>query len=132
MDETYKEWKASELKAPRLAGKVPLEQLLEQGKEKAMAETEATLVCPLCHSPNLATIEELEGAAEMTARVDVTTGERTIYHEGWTDVWWDSSTTVGAECRDCEWISRDDDWLEDLILDPDSSAAQMELGDAPD
>ena len=93
----------------------------------------APLVCPKCHSDNLGTIEDISGIATGQAYVEIETGERTFEHSGWTDVCWDSSTTVGIECRDCFWFSKDPNWEAELVLDPKSDAAQMhlEVGDAP-
>lgn len=89
----------------------------------------APLVCPVCQSDNLGTTEEISGVACCHAYVEVASGQRLIEHDGWTDVCWDSSTTIGMECRDCQWHSKSANWLIELVL-ANPFDAQMELGDA--
>ena len=81
---------------------------------------ELTLRCPGCGSTDLATSELLTasscGRATLTIEPD---GELRpeFHHDGWTDVNWDSSTTVGVECRSCMWSYTGADSLEQLTID---------------
>jgi hypothetical protein len=78
------------------------------------------LRCPQCGGADLATIERLtatcQGHATLTIEAD---GElRPEFHPGgWTDVNWDSSTTVGLECRSCQWRHEGDDHLNQLTAE---------------
>ena len=63
----------------------------------------STLVCPNCGSTDLATIEDLSGSAHCKAVLDPDTGARSVEYDGWTEVHWDSSTSMGIECRSCGW-----------------------------
>lgn len=64
----------------------------------AKADWDGAMACPQCGSTELATIEQLEGTAACTISES---GD--IDWEGRTDVNWDSSTTIGVECRGCGW-----------------------------
>jgi len=101
--------------------------LTQQNGSEATRPKYAPLVCPNCHSDNLGTIEDISGVALCSAYVDISNGDRSVEHDGWTDVCWDSSTSVGITCRDCMWESHSDNYMADLILDPESNAAQTEL-----
>lgn len=69
-----------------------------------------TLHCPNCKKPDLlATIEELEGFAECTK----ITSDGPEWN-GSTEVIYDSSTTVGVYCQECDWEYRGSDWLDKL------------------
>jgi len=77
------------------------------------------LRCPECGSADLASIEQLtascQGHATLTIEPD---GElRPEFHPGgWSDVNWDSSTTVGVECRSCMWSYHGPDQLDQLTF----------------
>jgi hypothetical protein len=62
-----------------------------------------TLVCPTCGSDKLATIEDLAGTARCLVLLNPATGERMIESEGWTDVNWDVSVSLGITCLACSW-----------------------------
>lgn len=68
------------------------------------------LGCPDCgETGELATIEQLVG----TARCVVSRGEDgriELDHEGYTEVCWDSSETIGIECQDCGFEYQGADW----------------------
>lgn len=72
----------------------------------------SALACPTCgETESLATTERLYGAAlcnEITAE-----GPE---YEGYTEMDWDSSTTVGVECGGCGWAYRGADWLDQLVV----------------
>jgi hypothetical protein len=66
------------------------------------------MVCPACgEGDGLATVEELVGTAHVTFYGD------DLVWDGWTDVDWNSSTTVGL-CCDCGWSYPGIDWREAL------------------
>jgi hypothetical protein len=65
--------------------------------------------CPNCHSPELATIEQLLGSAPVT--VDDDGAEH--WHNS-TDVHWDTSTSIGVTCRSCGWRYEGLDYIEKL------------------
>jgi hypothetical protein len=59
------------------------------------------LCCPNCGSKELATVERLMGDAYGNA-IDDDMGPRFL-HEGWTEIYWDSSESIGLTCRSCHW-----------------------------
>ena len=64
------------------------------------------LRCPQCGSADLATTEHLTASCQghATLTIEPDGSRRPEFHlGGWTDVNWDSSTTVGVECRSCLW-----------------------------
>ncbi len=90
-----------------------LQQQLIPASEGAMRPIK--LVCPNCGSDSLATIEDLSGSAYGSAYEEK--GERHFSHQGWTEVYWDSSETRGVECRDCQWRCTEDNYLEQLAVE---------------
>ena len=77
------------------------------------------LCCPECGSADLASIEQLTASCQGHATLTIShEGElRPEFHpRGWTDVHWDSSTTVGIECRSCTWSSKGADHLDQLTF----------------
>lgn len=74
------------------------------------------LVCPSCGSDRLATIEKLEGFADVIVMDDGKVG----WGSGGTDILWDTSKTVGIHCRDCDWEAdaTDDTNLASLLAMP--------------
>ena len=58
------------------------------------------LVCPKCGTTELATTEKLLGRAG-ASMYRLPNGELEIDHDGYTNVNWDSSETVGIECCSC-------------------------------
>lgn len=69
------------------------------------------LACPKCGSiESLGTVERIYGVAACYGiSLD---GPR---HAGWTDVDWNSSTTIGVCCRSCFWESFDPKWINELV-----------------
>lgn len=62
------------------------------------------LHCPNCGaSDSLGTAEILTGWAGARFLRDVDTGEVVIEHDGYTDVHWDGTESVGIHCRACDW-----------------------------
>ena len=79
-----------------------------------------TLRCPGCGSSDLARSELLKASSRGRATLTIESdGElrREFHHDGWTDVNWDSSTTVGVECRSCTWTYPGADALDQLTID---------------
>jgi hypothetical protein len=69
--------------------------------------------CPRCRSTDLGTLENLLGTAG--CRVRRIGGELEFVHDGWTDVDWDSSTSIGITCRSCSWEDSDKGWEHRLL-----------------
>jgi hypothetical protein len=81
------------------------------------------LCCPDCGElDNLGTCETLAGTAHATFHLE--DGERMTDHTGWTDVFWDTSTTTGVTCRNCTWEGQ----IEDLLT-PDGWARRVDAGE---
>jgi len=82
--------------------------------------TERTpMACPSCGAiDGLSTIEHLTGTAGVLAERDADGHVLTTW-DGETDVDWDNSTTVGAECR-CGWQARahGPGWVAELVPAP--------------
>jgi hypothetical protein len=79
-----------------------------------------TLRCPGCGSTDLATSELLTGSSCGRATLTIEPGGELhpeFHHDGWTDVNWGSSTTVGVECRSCMWSYTGVDSLDQLTID---------------
>lgn len=76
------------------------------------------LLCPKCYSPErLGTLEVIEGAAGATITMS-DSGQVEVDYDGGTDVFWDSSTTVGVICQSCSWQHKGDDWASALVPAP--------------
>ena len=77
------------------------------------------LCCPACGSADLASIEQLTASCQGHATLTIEPrGElHAEFHPcGWTDVNWDSSTTVGVECRSCTWSYQGAEHLDQLTF----------------
>jgi hypothetical protein len=59
------------------------------------------LACPRCGSRRISTIEHLAAIARCHAITVDATGQPQFHWTGWTDVAWDTSTTIGLQCDDC-------------------------------
>ncbi len=66
------------------------------------------LRCPACGSDELKTFETLLGAANCTVAIDKN-GNRVVDHEGYTEVFWDTSESTGIACASCDW-----DWEDNV------------------
>ena len=74
---------------------------------------------PVCGSAQLATTATLRGSSNGTARLTIEpNGElrSEFVHDLWTDAHWDSSSTIGVECRSCLWSYQGADHLEQLTF----------------
>ncbi len=68
------------------------------------------LSCPQCHqSDRLATVEKVEALAECS-EINIDGPEFT----GDTEVFFDTSETVGVHCRSCDWEVIAPDWIDKL------------------
>jgi len=79
-----------------------------------------TLRCPGCGSAEIATNELLKASCRGRATLAIEPdGELRpeFHHDGWTDVNWDSSTTIGVECRSCTWSYTGASPLDHLTID---------------
>jgi hypothetical protein len=77
------------------------------------------LRCPVCGSTELATTVTLRGSSNGTARLYTgPNGEprSEFVQDGWSDLHWDSSSTIGVECRSCLWSYEGVDHLEQLAF----------------
>lgn len=85
--------------------------------QRATHRVKVSLRCPECGCADLATTEALtascQGHATVTVEADGTR-TREFNSGGWTDIDWDSSTTVGVACRSCLWSYEGDDHLGQL------------------
>ncbi len=61
----------------------------------------ARLACPRCGSTRLSSVEHLTALGRCRAITVDADGAPTFHWTGWTDVEWDSSTTVGLQCDAC-------------------------------
>ena len=93
---------------------------MPQNASEHVRAAKVYLRCPHCGSADMATTAQLtascQGHAVLTIAGD---GECTRESQlgGWSDVNWDSSTTVGIECRSCTWSYIGDGHLEQLATD---------------
>ncbi len=70
-------------------------------------------ICPTCFSgDSLATIERLQGLCDFNGF----DADLTPNFGGQTDVDWDSTESIGVQCRSCDWQHVSDDWLKQLRL----------------
>jgi hypothetical protein len=58
------------------------------------------LVCPFCGSDAIGTAEKIDGLARATFTAGPD-GNLVINYDGGTEVYWDTSTTVGFGCNAC-------------------------------
>jgi hypothetical protein len=73
------------------------------------------LGCPECGGQGLATLEQLEGLCLS----DFTVDEVDVVHSephGYTEILWDTSTTIGVVCRECDWSSNHPEWAAQLAV----------------
>ncbi len=61
-----------------------------------------SLRCPACGSRELRTFETLLGAVSCTVAIDKD-GKRVVVHEGYTEVFWETSQSTGLLCASCCW-----------------------------
>lgn len=74
--------------------------------------SERFLGCPSCRSvESLQTIEKLEALSNVS-RI---TFDGEIDFAGDTEVLWDSSTTVGVFCQNCNWEYEGERWIDKLV-----------------
>jgi hypothetical protein len=59
------------------------------------------LACPKCGSTRLSSVEQLQAAGRCRAITVDATGASRFHWTGWTDAYWDTSTTIGLSCNDC-------------------------------
>jgi hypothetical protein len=75
------------------------------------------LACPRCGAgANLATVEQLLGSAGATRVGVLPDGAVEVDWTGYTEVDWDSSTTIGAGCESCGWRHVGRDWPDQLAV----------------
>lgn len=85
-----------------------------------VVSTDAKLVCPNCgNGDELASIEQLQGTCR--GAFEVVGDAIQFFGDGYTDIEWDTSTTIGWMCKNC-W--REGHVLTDLI--PDYEWAERE------
>jgi hypothetical protein len=80
-----------------------------------VAPEPVTLGCPTCREARLSTIERIDGLASISTITQDASGEIEYDFTGDTEVLWDTSTTVGVQCRSCDWSHEGDDWVEQLV-----------------
>jgi hypothetical protein len=92
---------------------------MAQTTKQAPCAVKLYLCCPACGSADLASIEQLTASCQGHATLTIETGGELhpeFHPGGWTDVNWDSSTTVGVQCRSCMWSYQDADHLDQLTF----------------
>jgi hypothetical protein len=89
------------------------------------------LRCPSCGSEDLGTAEQIKGLADATFRV-AADGSLAIQHQGGTEVFWDTSTTVGYGCGSCGDAYEEEDWREHLVANqPPPTCTECDLDAEP-
>jgi len=73
--------------------------------------------CPRCTSTDLASIESLTGKCEIVPNYEARPGNETWSFGGHTEMFWDSSTTIGWQCSSCDWKTNDSFWIEPFKAD---------------
>lgn len=82
------------------------------------------LACPTCgRTDALSTIETLTGLAPCT--VTVVDGAVDVEYDGYTDVLWETSITLGVTCK-CGFEHEGDDWEDQLLLTGDKEVGKCE------
>jgi hypothetical protein len=82
------------------------------------------MACPQCHQTDqLFSVEQLEGLCAMEVPSDPT--EPVAHFESYTEVAWDSSTTIGFYCRGCDFSYHGADWRTMLVPDPKYVPTEM-------
>ena len=61
----------------------------------------ARLACPRCGHTRLSSVERLTAVGRCHAITIDAHGDPRFHWTGWTDVEWDSSTTIGVRCENC-------------------------------
>jgi hypothetical protein len=74
--------------------------------------------CPACGGSELRTVETIIGTCGVTITRDPWTNTPRLNFDGETQMFWDTSTTIGIECA-CGWDYRGDDWIDQLIWTDD-------------
>lgn len=90
------------------------------------------LLCPECGGESLETTEVLVGGCASTFFIEA--GQRRIEPHGYTEVYWDTSISVGVFCKLCSWEhgsqeQPDIDGALAALLTPDQWEAKQQRGD---
>jgi hypothetical protein len=95
----------------------------------AIATAAQILGCPKCGSDEVETIEQIIGLCRSTITRNVD-GTFDVEGHGETDVAWDTTESIGVQCRSCLWGYEGPDWERQLAaVVPDIDAAVDALAD---
>ena len=74
----------------------------------------SNLLCPVCHSPELATIEHAVAVQPVRFERE-RDGSLTQTHPVAARVDWDTNKTIGLNCQACGWTHHAPNWIEQLL-----------------
>ena len=98
----------------------PEDSIMAHTTKQTPGAVKLCLRCPKCGSAEVASIEQLTASCQGRATLTIEPGgnlHAEFHPGGWTDVNWDSSTTVGVQCRSCVWSYRGADYLDQLTFE---------------
>lgn len=101
------------------------------------ATTARVLGCPQCGSAEVETIEQIIGLCRSTISRNAD-GTIDVEGHGETDVAWDTTESIGVQCRSCLWGYEGPDWAQQLVaalpadLDAIVTASAADLSVAAD